>query len=154
VARICNGNINKALKIVNGSEVNYSEMLINWMRIAYKGDAVELTDIVQRLSNLALDQQNAFIEYALHFFREHLYHLATKMSPRLNDIEIGVSEKMKSLVPIEKISLMSTVLENLLFGLSRNANDKVLFMSNTLQIGDILKNNINNSMNTINFAYY
>jgi DNA polymerase III subunit delta' len=154
VARISNGNINKALKIVSGNDINYSEMLINWMRVAYKSDAVELSDTVQQLSNLELDQQIAFIEYGLYFFREHLYFLATNLPPRLNNKEITVSEKMKPLVTIHKISHVSQILENIIFGLSRNANDKVLFMANTLQLGDILKNNMNNSMNTINFAHY
>jgi DNA polymerase III subunit delta' len=152
VVRLSAGNLAKGIKILKGNDTDYSELIINWLRIAYKGDAVAMTDFVNQISSLGKDNINDFLNYCLHFVREHGYLMATGMTPRLNDKEINVSKNIAQFLDFSKIEKFTFVVENTIFGISRNANLKVLFMAQTILIGDILKNNMNNYMNTINFA--
>ena len=152
VVRLSDGNMAKALKIVAGNDADYSDLIINWLRVAFKRDGVAMNQFVNDISTFSKDGLLDFLHYALHFVREHSFFLATGHAPRLNDKELNVSKNIARFLDFSKVELFTTVIENTIFGINRNANVKVLFMAQTIQIGDILKNNINNYVNTINFA--
>jgi DNA polymerase-3 subunit delta' len=152
VLRLSNGNLSKAIKIVDGHDTDYSELIISWLRVAFKGDGGAMNQFVNELSAYPKDGLLDFLNYALHFIREHNYHMSTGQTPRLNDKEFNVSKNIAKFLDYSKVEMFTQIIENTIFGIGRNANLKVLFMAQTIQIGDILKNNINNYVNTINFA--
>jgi DNA polymerase-3 subunit delta' len=152
VVRLSDGNLAKAVKIVQGNDADYSELIINWLRVAFKGDAAAMVELVNQLSGLNKDTIDDFLHYCLHFVREHSYYMATNQRPRLNDKELIVSKNLVQFLDFSKIEKFTEVIENTIFGVRRNANLKLLFMAQTIMIGDILKNNMNNYVNTINFA--
>ena len=152
VLRLSDGNMAKAIKIADGHDADYSELIINWLRVAFKGEGVATNQFVNEISAYSKDALLDFLNYALHFVREHSYYMSTGQTPRLNDKELNVSKNLAKFLDFSKIEMFTHIIENTIFGISRNANLKVLFMAQTIQIGDILKNNINNYVNTINFA--
>ena len=152
IVRLSEGNLAKAIKIAQGNDTDYSDLIINWLRIAFKNDAVAMSDFVNQISTQSKDTLQDFLSYSLHFIREHQYFMATGKVPRLNDTEIKVSKNIAQFLDFSKIDSFYNILENTIFGINRNANIKVLFMAQTILIGDILKNNMNNYVNTINFA--
>ena len=89
----------------------------------------------------------------MHFLREFVFWKTTGMTPRMSNTEIETSTKLSAILELSKIESIAEILETMIYAISRNANPKVLWMADTLAIGDILKNKVNNYVEKFNFAY-
>lgn len=153
IVRLSAGNMSKALRLYSGADQLFSDLLFGWLRTAYKGDASEMSQMVLQMAAMASDQQLQFLEYGLHFLREFVFWKTTSMTPRMSNKEIETSTKLSSILELPKVEAIAEILESMIFAISRNANPKVLWMADTLSIGDILKNKVNNYAEKFNFAY-
>ncbi len=153
IVRLSAGNMSKALRLYNGTDQLFSDLLFAWLRAAYKGDAAETGQTVVQMTSMATDQQLQFLEYGLHFLREFVFWKTTGMTPRMSNTEIETSTKLSAILELSKIESIAEILETMIYAISRNANPKVLWMADTLAIGDILKNKVNNYVEKFNFAY-
>lgn len=141
VVGLAQGNLNSAIRMTQQDGVNYADALFGWLRIAYKMEPVELGQWVNDVARWGREQQKHFLEYGLHFFREYLFSLMTgKSNMRLTPGEIATAEKMKSLLDAEKTELIISVLNDCIGSVERNANPKILFLSESMTIGRIMRN--------------
>lgn len=141
VARLADGNLMKAITLARGNEADNSELLFEWLRVSYKSNALEMQASTTKLTSLTNDNQIQFLEYGLHFLREYMFWISTGQTPRMSAQEMATSQKMKSLIGLDKIESLCNALEYIIFGLNRNGNNKITFMAGTIMIGNILKNN-------------
>lgn len=152
IMRLAAGNMNKAIKLAKGEEQSFSELLLNWLRAAYKSDATEMSKLATELSAMSVDRQQQFCEYGLHFLRELFAWMITGQEPKMNNAELEASSKLTNLLDAEKISAIVDVVQEIILALNRNANQKVLWMAQTIGTGDILRNKVNNYVEKFNFA--
>ena len=153
IVRLSAGNMSKAIRLFSGKDQLFSDLLFAWLRTAYKGDGAEMLTMAGKLAAMASDQQLQFLEYGLHFLREFLFWKVTGMTPRMSDKELETSSKLSTILESSKVEEISKVLEGTIFAIGRNANLKVLWMADTIQVGDILKNKTNIYAEKFNFAY-
>ena len=89
----------------------------------------------------------AFLEYGLHFLRQFILHLlGTDSLSRVTAQEKETIERMKSVMSIEKASSIIMILERQLQAIPRNANLKIMFLTDSLTIGDIMNGKENVSL--------
>jgi len=142
IANLSDGNLNLAIAIGKNEAPDYSDLLISWLRTAYKGDPVEINQWISIASGLSKDDQKNFLEYGLHFFRQLNLQLALVGSQELSQLtqkEAEISARMLPLLNPEKIMKISEILNEAAENIARNANIKIMLFSDSLTIGALLK---------------
>jgi hypothetical protein len=117
-------------------------MLISWLRVAYKSDAVEINEWIKGISEMDKDDQKNFFEYGLHFFRQYLYRMLTKTeNVQLTVKELDVAVKMEKIISPSKAEIIITLLNDAIENINRNINLRIMLFSDTLTIGQELRKN-------------
>ncbi len=141
-ANLADGNINAASNIAKNEATDFSEMLISWLRVAYKSDAVEINEWIKGISEMDKDDQKNFFEYGLHFFRQYLYRMLTKTeNVQLTVKELDVAVKMEKIISPSKAEIIITLLNDAIENINRNINLRIMLFSDTLTIGQELRKN-------------
>ncbi|MFZ1750673.1 MAG: hypothetical protein WAU01_10790 [Saprospiraceae bacterium] len=140
IAFLSDGNINLAMNIMRGEALDYSELILDWMRAAYKSDPVMINDWISNITTMTKDSQVTFLKYALHFFRQLVYRILTNSNEvQMTAKELEAVDKMSAFLSVDKcrviIDLINEGLENIL----RNVNVKIMLFSDTLQIGKTIR---------------
>ena len=141
-ANLADGNINAAMNIAKNEATDYSEMLISWLRVAYKSDAVEINEWIKGISEMDKDEQKNFFEYGLHFFRQYLFRMMTKSeNVQLTSKEMDVAAKMEKIINTSKAEVIIKLINDSIENINRNINLRIMLFSDTLTIGQELRNN-------------
>jgi DNA polymerase-3 subunit delta' len=141
ITGLSSGDLNAAIHLANQDNVNYSDALFQWLRIAYKMEPVELGQWVTEVSRWGRENQKHFLEYGMHFFREYLFSLITgKDNIRLSPEEKETASKMTKLLDVSKTENIISVLNDCIGAVERNANPKILFLADSMTIGRIMRN--------------
>lgn len=140
IAHMADGNMTMSIEIGNQSTSDFSDMLISWLRISYKGDPVELQDFYAGYGKLSKEEMSGFIEYGLHFFRQFIrWSVSGSKKSNLTRKEEDIIEKMSAVIDISKAEAISWLLDRQLEYIYRNANTKIMFLADSLTVGDIMK---------------
>lgn len=140
IANLSDGNINLAINIGKNEASDYSEMLISWLRVAFKSDPVEINKWINTLSNLSKDEQKNFFEYGLHFFRQFNFRNLTKSDlVSLTQKELETATKMASIIDISKSEKIVALLNEAIDCVGRNINVKIMLFADTLAIGEVIR---------------
>ena len=141
-ANLADGNINAAMNIAKNEATDYSEMLISWLRVAYKSDAVEINEWIKGISEMDKDELKNFFEYGLHFFRQYLFRMMTKSeNVQLTSKEMDVAAKMEKIINTSKAEVIIKLINDSIENINRNINLRIMLFSDTLTIGQELRNN-------------
>ena len=152
IIRLAGGNMSKALRLATGEENTFSDLLLAWLRTSYAGGALELSKQTNELALMSVDRQQQFCEYGLHFMREFLFWTITGSEPKMSNAEKEASGKLANLMTEDKIYSIVSVIQEVIYAINRNANQKVLWMAQSIVVGDILRNKANNYVEKFNFA--
>lgn len=140
IARIANGNLNKALHLLDSDQVDFSALLLEWLRMAYKGDPVAIKAWVDDVASWSKQKQKVFLEFGILFFREFIFSLATHTaSQKLSPKEQETVEKMRNIIDLDKAESLINIFSEGIDNISRNLNPRIMLMSDTLTIGQLLK---------------
>jgi DNA polymerase III subunit delta' len=152
-ARLAEGNISKAIELSKGEDKNLSELLFEWLRMCYKGDAAELSIFIEDISSWSLDNIIAFFEYSLHFFQAYINWILTdNPDPVMTEVEKLVAKKMTTIFDRQKVEEIAERIDSLIYFINRNGNKKINLMAESITIGYILKNRQETSINNLIFA--
>lgn len=140
------GSLRKANLLGVRQELNYSEELMDWLRMAYAMDSEKVVRWVEAQASRGKQETITFIEYGLHFFREYLLLINTSQQDnlRLTEKEKAVALKMTKLIDLSKTLQIQSLFEQSIGHINRNLAMKALLMAITLQINGILKPEVNN----------
>ena len=139
------GNLRKAIQLADHQGQNFSEDLLDWIRVAYTSDPEKIIAFIDNFSSIGKQQLINFIEYGLHFFQEYL-HLINGFdleNLRLTNTEKQVAQKMQKIIDANKTSTIRTEFESAIMQIKRNLSVKVLLMKMTIEINHILKSEVN-----------
>jgi DNA polymerase-3 subunit delta' len=138
-AYIASGNMNEAILLLDEKNIDYSNILLDWLRISYKNDTVKLLEWINEFAKMGRERQKQFLKYSLHFFSE-LYHghLISGYQFKLSEKEVLVAKKLMTIVDVDKITEIVSLLNSCFDNIMRNANPKILFMAESLKIHKLL----------------
>ena len=139
VARMAEGSLSQAGKLLDKLEADQYEEFVQWMRKCYNTrDFTDLVLLADQFHSMAKIEQRAFLQYGITIMRESLlvYH-APELS-RLAETEKPFVEKFGRLLSIDKIEKITSLFNDALYHLERNASPKMTFLDTSLQIMIIL----------------
>jgi len=137
---LANGNINEALKFVEG-EVNDNEAIFEkWLTICYQQKVLLINEWVNDSVLQSREAQKNFIQYALHFFQQSmLMVLGGNQQPRLSENEKSLSIQLFSNASFDKFEKLNTLFNKAYFYAERNAHRKLLFFNLSVQLMRLLR---------------
>jgi DNA polymerase-3 subunit delta' len=141
LAFLSSGNLRKAQLLGQRQELNYSEELLNWLRLAYKVNAQQMVAFTNDMAGRGKQEIVNFLEYGLHYFREYLLYLNTGEPDklRLTSTEKKVAMEMTKIIDHSKTEQIRDLFELSIKQIKRNVALKALLMTRTLQINSILR---------------
>lgn len=141
LAFLAGGNFGEALQAAGSGESDHAALFLDWLRKCWRGDAVEMVRWTEAFAQIGRDSQKQFLVYGLHFMRELMAYIATgSTSLRLRSTELATAQNMAKVLDFEKIGKLTTLLDENMFYIERNANPKILFLDSSVQLNRILKN--------------
>ena len=142
IANLADGNLNHAIAICNNQAADYSQLIISWLRVAFKSDPIEINKWSKEVESLDKEEQKSFLEYGLHFFRQFNFRLLTQSNEvSLTQQELEIANNMAKIIDIDKAEAICRIINELLENIPRNINLKISLFADTLHIGRILKQN-------------
>ncbi len=141
LARLANGNFNEALTLTEHTENDNAKLFLEWFRICYKGNGLEMVKQTEALAKLGRENQKYFFTYALHFLREYMVLKLTNDidNIRLQKAERDTAQRMTKVIQFEQIQPIQELINEAFFHIERNANPKVLFLDVSIQLHRILR---------------
>ncbi len=140
IARISEGNYRKAIELSNGNENNYLQLTKDWLNCIYQNNGLELIKWIDKSSSLPKDISKNFLAYILQLL-ENTIRLrqigSTYIDMPAEDLKIVQLLITKGLSDIQ-ISKISEEVNQAIYYIERNANQKILLHSLSLQIQDII----------------
>ncbi len=144
IATAAEGNCLLANEFVNQSEQQkqFAQLFVDWMRKLFKLDIYNLSKTVDTLGDMGLEQQKQFLNYALDVFRacflKNTTGKASAYTLSFNDQKF--SNSFPKMITVNNIENIENAINNSLFNISRNAYDKIIFMTLSFAISKSLKN--------------
>lgn len=146
-ARISDGNFNAALTMADGNENGNDKLLHKWLVCCFNlkqkpsaANTQNLVDWVEEFSKAGRENQKIFLKYALFFLRECAMVGLTGQSEKLEGEELKFAQGLSARLQAEQYEKLAEIMNRLYYYVERNANPKVLFMSNSFRIASVFKN--------------
>ena len=140
IAHLTDGDLNEALQLSKQEENDNATRFLEWMRLCYKGNGVELMAWVEKFAPIGREKQKLFIQYGLHFMREILFLKMTQNQDlRLRNNELDTALKMNKVIALDKIEPIAQLFDETAYFVERNANPKILFLDASIQMNQFLR---------------
>ncbi|MCP4440657.1 MAG: hypothetical protein GY810_17055 [Aureispira sp.] len=153
LSQLAEGNLSKAIGLIDDAQDAYSQLLMTWLRVAYQGHAKLVLNWVDGILTgkdrktkkatlrLSRKDQLAFLQYGLHFFRQCLVHsYRTDANVAfLNEAESIFAQKLTTLLKLEHIQTIAKTLDENIYYIERNANPKILFTELTIALHKVFR---------------
>ncbi len=152
-ASIADGNINKAVKIINDNEdtSKINEFIINWLRSCYLGYTTDrtikgknfqgLNSFNEEFSKFGREKQKKILRQTLKIIRNGLISsIESSLIKNVNSEEAAFLNNFSKVITIENIENIYTTLNDAVYHIERNANPKILFMDVSFKMNSFLKN--------------
>ncbi len=144
IARMSEGNLNAAVQIASGEENANDKLLHRWLvccfNLKLKPTSVNtqnLNDWIEEISKTGRENQKIFIRYALFFIRECSRISVVGESEKLDGEELKFATGLSARLNTESYQTLTTIFTRMHYHIERNANPKILFMSNSFRIASV-----------------
>ncbi len=140
IAFLSGGDFSAALVAADAPDNDDAHLLLDWLRKCWRGNAVELVKWTEDFAKLGRENQKQFLQYGLHFLREMLALVVTgNPAMRLRPEELSTAQNMAKVLDFDKIAQLTTIFNDNVYYIERNANPKILFLDTSIQMNRILK---------------
>ena len=140
LAHLSEGNYNEALNLLENSENDNAILFLEWMRLCYLANGLQLMDWVERFSKIGRENQKHFLKYGLHFMREYMQLKLTGVDHvRLLPNELKTAQNLTKIIEWNQVEAITNLFNDCAYYVERNANPKILFLDASLQLNQILK---------------
>lgn len=145
VAFMAGGSFSEAKRLLEDFDTYQSDLFVRWLRANYAGKPAEMSLLSDILAGTSVegkrrkfgrnDQKN-FLSYGLHFLRESLVILATgRDNVNLPEAEVKVAKNLTySVLNFQKIDDISSMFDEAILQIERNANPKILFLNLSIKL--------------------
>lgn len=140
VAYLAEGNIGKAIEILEQSEEDMHENFAGWMRLCFKPDIAGLIKLADQFAVMTKTTQKQLLEYGLSMFRDiFLWINGSEKLVRLEGAELQFVERFGKAVNPDAIEFITTEISETFYHIERNASAKILFLDLSLRIAKVIK---------------
>ncbi|MDP1815648.1 MAG: DNA polymerase III subunit delta' [Leadbetterella sp.] len=134
------GNINKALEIIDQKDQNEKNWFANWMRYCYAFDLSKLIPLADDFDAQTKENQKSLLEYGLKIIREiYLQSVGTENLIKLEGEELQFVQKFSKVFKFENISHIVDEISYSQFLIERNVRAKIIFLDTSLAIARLIK---------------
>ena len=139
IVRTAEGNMMEALRMIKDQVHPHSEKLVRWLRLCYKGDAAELLSWVDDFAPLGRDVHRQFLKFGLRFISQVLkYKIDPAEEETFSQDEWKGIKGLAVRLEIDEIQTITTLFDEHIYFVERNANPKILFTALSLNLRDVL----------------
>ncbi|MBU6341327.1 MAG: hypothetical protein KGS48_07535 [Bacteroidetes bacterium] len=140
IAFLAGGDYGQARYMADHPASDDAHLLLDWLRKCYRGFGPDLVQWTENFARLGRENQKQFLQYGLHFMRELMvYGLTGNPSLRLRPEEQTTAQNMSKVLNFDKIVRVSTLFNDNVYYIERNANPKILFLDTSIQLHQIMK---------------
>jgi DNA polymerase-3 subunit delta' len=146
IARISDGNFNAALSWGDGVENANDKLLHKWLVSCFNlklkpsgTNTMQLLEWVEEISKIGRENQKIFLKYAIFFLRECSMIAVTGNSEKLDGEELKFAKGLSARLGISQFESLLRILNLVHYHVERNANPKILFLSNSFKIASVFK---------------
>lgn len=140
IAYLADGDFCEALKLKDQEQDDNAKLFLEWMRIAYKGNGIDMVEWTNEFAKLGRELQKIFFHYGLHFIREYLIlKTGSEMRIRLQEKELETARNMQAIIGFEQLESIMQLFSDCIFHIERNANPKIAMLDASIQLNAILK---------------
>jgi DNA polymerase III subunit delta' len=147
ITHISDGNFNAAIRYAEGEDNGNDKLLHRWLVCCFNlkqkksaTNSSNLMDWVEEVAKIGRENQKLFLKYALFFLRECSMVLFTGSSDKLEGEELKFAQGLSSKLSPEQFETLAKLFNRIHYLVERNANPKILFVSNSFKIASVLKN--------------
>lgn len=139
-AHLAEGNMNKALKLHNEVTNDSADYFKEWMRECFTTNLGALIKRADDYQKLGKEAQKSLLQYGLNILRESLIkvHAAVDIQ-RIPAAEVEFVSNFSKVLTDEKIIDLTSLLNEGIFHIERNANPKIMFMDISFKMNKIIK---------------
>jgi DNA polymerase-3 subunit delta' len=135
IARLAEGNLNYATKLIDSEEDNNSERFTQWMRACFSkkyGALVTMAEDYHGLDKLA---QKNLMSYGMNMMRETLLNTSDSSSmARSRGEELKFIQDFSKVMDLEKIEKSYTLMNDASYHLERNGSAKMIFLDVSIKL--------------------
>lgn len=149
-AYLANGNISMALGLLTEQENDNEAIFVNWMRICFANDGLQVLQFVEKIATWGREQQKNFIRYTLQVIRDSLIlSQGPDKLVRFNGRELDLG-KFSKIIHEGNCEYIVRDLDEAFYHIERNANAKVLFLDLSIRMIKNLKiKNVNSRIDLL-----
>lgn len=138
IAKLAEGNYHKAQVLLTENEDAefFSQKFQSWMRLCLKLDGEKLSEWINDTATIGREKQKQLLAYSLQTIRQSL--LYGNFPINIRDTEQDFLNKFSPYVPFENGTVIVEELNKAYHAIERNAHAKILFMSVSLKIHNLL----------------
>ncbi|MCG8477257.1 MAG: DNA polymerase III subunit delta [Cytophagales bacterium] len=140
VSMLAEGNINKALELLEEIEDDSHEMFRQWMRICYGWNFTSMVEWSEKFQKLNKVAQKSLLQYGLSIMRESLVnHFNGDKLNKAQGADREFVQRFSRVMTPDKIQQSVAYITEAHYHLERNANPKILFMDLSLNMARMLR---------------
>jgi DNA polymerase III subunit delta' len=129
IAYVARGSIREALRLIDEVEENQLEWIKEWMRACFIAKPGVLLKFMDEFSQSGKTGRKSLLEYTLDMLRESLLVLCGRQTlTRLTQSELEFVVNFSKALDFDSIESIAKILEDAIYHLERNANDKITFL--------------------------
>jgi DNA polymerase III subunit delta' len=134
------GNINKALDILDQRDQNEKDWFANWMRFCYAFDLSKLIPLADEFDALTKESQRSLLDYGLKIIREiYLQSVGAETLIKLEGDELQFVQKFSKVFKFENIGQITHQISDAQMLIERNVRAKIVFLDTSLTISRLIK---------------
>jgi DNA polymerase-3 subunit delta' len=139
IASLAEGSLSEALKLIDRTEDDQSDVFGEWMRECWQMKFKELIDKSNEFHRSSKVAQKSTLAYFLNMLRDALIAQYSPNLLRVREEEKEFILKFSNAMNNEKLEFMIKEINSGLYHLERNANAKILFLDISLKISSIIR---------------
>lgn len=138
IALAAEGNLQKAIHLLQNSPDDYNDFFVQWMRNCYSSKYDDLIKSAEQFADWNKTYQKNFIHYALATLRQALLAKGTEvLLQRLPAPQKEFVQKFSKTLSIQQIEKIMQYINTAAYQLDQNANEKILFLDVSIEISQV-----------------
>lgn len=137
--QMSDGNLLVAQQMLEGTVLDFADMLLQWMRLSYKLDFAALQEWSNALHSSGKDNIRMFLDYTLSYMREYSFFLQTNDTSRLSQSQKNTVANMAKIMTMDKVEALVLLIEQVKYDLVRNVNPRISLTAASIKLSRILR---------------
>lgn len=139
IAKISDGNLNKAQQLISQEPDDSHETFATWMRLCFGRKYQDLLIFSEDLSKRGRENQKNMLLYGLQIVRDSLMVSANAIElVHQDENELKFIEKFSGAVNQKRLPILSEILTETFLHIERNGNGKIVFFDTSLKITNLM----------------